>query len=316
MTPPSDADVAAMRAFTRFYTRLTGVLQEGLLDSPFSLAEVRVLYEIANRPSPTAAEIGSALGLDEGYLSRILRALDRRSLISRERSSSDARQRHISLSVSGRRAFSQLNTRSNDEVRALLARLDEDGRMKLIAAMRSVLRLLDDGTANGMRAEREAQTAYTLRPHRPGDMGWIVHRHGALYAREYAFDERFEALVAKVVADFIEEFDPKRERCWIAEREGEIVGSIFLKRKNNTVAKLRLLYVEPSTRGMGIGRHLVKECIAFARSIGYRKITLWTNSILDSARRIYEEEGFQLLSEEAHHMFGPELIGQTWELVL
>ena len=305
-----------MRAFTRFYTRLAGVLQEGLLDSPFSLAEVRVLYEIANRPAPTAAEIGSALGLDEGYLSRILRTLDRRSLITRERSSSDARQRHITLSVGGRRAFAQLDSRSNEEVRALLARLDEDGRAKLIAAMRSAMRLLEDGSADDTRTERASQPPYTLRPHRAGDMGWIVHRHGVLYAREYAFDERFEALVAKVVADFIDEIDAKRERCWIAEREGEVVGSVFLKRKSASVAKLRLLYVEPSTRGLGIGRHLVKECIAFARGVGYRKMTLWTNSILDSARRIYEEEGFQLVDEEPHQMFGPQLIGQTWELML
>lgn len=310
--PALDDDIAAMRAFTRFYTRLIGVLQEGLLDEPFTLAESRVLYELANREAPTAAELGGELGLDEGYLSRILRAFDRRGLITRVKSNADARQRHISLSAGGRKAFARLNAKSHDQVGELLAPLSPEERKRLIESMGFVRHALGDHDER----TRTAQPPYTLRPHRPGDMGWIVHRHGILYAREYGWDERFESLVAKVVADFVDEFDVRRERCWIAEREGAIVGSVFVKRKSATVAKLRLLYVEPETRGLGIGRHLVRECIAFARAVGYRKLTLWTNSILVAARRIYEAEGFHLVDEQKHHLFGPELVGQTWELTL
>lgn len=306
------ADIAAMRAFTRFYTRLVGVLQEGLLDSPFTLAESRVLYELANRESPTAAALGIDLGLDEGYLSRILRSLDKRGLIVRVTSEADARQRHISLSAAGRKAFARLDAKSHDQVGAMLGALPEPERKRLIGAMTLVRRSLGDESITA----RSPQPPYSLRPHRPGDMGWVIHRHGVLYAQEYGWDERFESLVATVAADFVDHFDARRERCWIAEREGAIVGSVFLKRKSNTVAKLRLLYVEPNTRGLGIGRHLVRECITFARAVGYRKITLWTNAILHAARHIYEGEGFQLVEEEMHELFGPKLLGQTWELTL
>jgi len=308
MATLADPRVDAVRRFNRLYTRRIGALRAGLLDSPFSLAEARLLYELAHRDRPAAAELARDLGLDAGYLSRLLRGLERRRLISRERSKSDARQSLLSLTAAGRRTFATLDTRSSAEVRAMLAKLSDVGQRRLVEAMRDVERLLG--------AAPEPKLPYLLRPHRPGDMGWVVHRHAALYAQEYGWDERFEALVAKIVAKFIDNFDPQRERCWIAERDGEIVGSVFLVTKSPTVAQLRMLYVEPGARGLGIGKRLVDECERFAREKGYRKIVLWTNSILHAARHIYEAAGYRLVAEEPHHSFGHRLVGQTWELKL
>jgi DNA-binding MarR family transcriptional regulator/GNAT superfamily N-acetyltransferase len=300
--------IDAVRRFNRFYTRQIGVLQNGLLRSPFSLTEARILYELAHRERPTATEIGKALGLDAGYLSRILRGFERRGLVEKTASEADGRQVLLSLTEQGREAFGELNARSNEEVAAMLSGLPACEQDRLVEAMHAIEELLG--------ARPEPKVPYLLRPHRPGDMGWVVHRHGVLYAQEYGWDERFEALVAEIVAGFIRNYDPKRERCWIAERDGEIVGSVFLVRHSETVAKLRLLLVEPRARGLGIGSRLVEECIRFAEETGYRKITLWTNSVLHAARRIYQAAGFRLVREEPHHSFGHDLVGQTWELTL
>jgi len=303
-----DARVDAMRRFNRFYTRQIGVLQEGLLQSPFSLAEARVLYEVARRDRPAAAELGHDLGLDPGYLSRILRGLRRRGLVGRRPSPADGRRRLLGLTPSGRAAFETLDERSRREIGAMLDRLPPGGQARLVEAMGTIEELLGG-------APRPA-ASYVLRPHQPGDMGWVVHRHGVLYAQEYGWDERFEALVAEIVARFVKHFDPKRERCWLAEMDGEVVGSVFLVKQSPTVARLRLMLVEPRARGMGIGRRLVDECIRFARQAGYRKITLWTNSVLRAARHIYERSGFRLVQEERHHSFGHNLVGETWDLKL
>ena len=300
--------VAAVRRFNRFYTRRIGVLSEGLLDSPFSLSEVRVMFELAQQPGLTATALRETLGLDAGYLSRMLRGLEERGLIERTSSTSDGRVSHLSLTVRGRDAFGTLDRRASDEVRSLLAKLPVVQQRQLLSAMRSMEEVL--------AAPPDRVTPYLLRSHQPGDMGWVVHRHGVLYAQEYGWDERFEALVAEVVASFIQSYDPAREHCWIAEKDGEIVGSVFIVKKSKTVAKLRLLLVEPSARGLGLGTRLVDECIRFSRQVGYRKITLWTNSVLDSARHIYEKAGFALVDEEPHARFGRDLIGQTWELAL
>ncbi len=302
-----EARVAAVRRFNRFYTQKIGVLNEGLLRSPFSLAEARVLYELAHRERPTAAELCRDLGLDAGYLSRILRGFARRGLIGRVRAAADGRQRLLSLTAKGRAAFAPLDKRSRREIGALLDGLTDDAQARLVGAMRTVEDML------GGRADT---VPYRLRPHRPGDMGWVVHRHGALYAQDYGWDERFEALVAEIVAKFIKNFDATRERCWIAERDGEIVGSVFLVKRSRTVAKLRLLLVEPSARGLGLGGQLVEECLRFARQAGYRKVTLWTNDILHAARHIYERAGFRKVASETHHSFGHDLVGETWELEL
>jgi DNA-binding MarR family transcriptional regulator/predicted GNAT family acetyltransferase len=300
--------VDAVRRFNRFYTRRIGVLQEGLLQSPFSLAEARVLYELAHREAPAAAELGRDLGLDAGYLSRILRGLRRRGLVDRRSSAADGRRRLLGLTRRGRTAFADLDQRSRRQVGAMLDALPAAGPGRLIESMGAIERLLG-GTAR-------PAAPYVLRPPRPGDMGWVVHRHGVLYAEEYGWDERFEALVAEIVARFVERFDAKRERCWMAEADGEVVGSVFLVKQSRTVARLRLMLVEPRARGMGIGTRLVGECVRFARQAGYRKITLWTNSVLHAARRIYEQAGFRLVREQPHRTFGENLIGQTWELVL
>ncbi|MDQ3812020.1 MAG: helix-turn-helix domain-containing GNAT family N-acetyltransferase [Chloroflexota bacterium] len=299
----------AVRRFNRFYTRQIGVLQEGLLQSPFSLTEARVLYELAHREQPTSAELAKAMGLDAGYLSRILRGFRKRGLIDSKPSEADGRQSLLSLTGQGRDAFATLNTRSRDQIGAMLRDLSAGEQQRLIEAVHTIEGLL------GAPPEQD-QVPYLLRPHQPGDMGWVVHRHGILYAQEYGWDEQFEALVATIVAKFIQHYDPKRERCWMAERDGEIVGSVFLVKQSKRVAKLRLLLVEPKARGLGIGKRLVSECTRFARQAGYRKITLWTNSVLHAARRIYEHEGYQLVREEPHHSFGHDLVGQTWELTL
>jgi DNA-binding MarR family transcriptional regulator/N-acetylglutamate synthase-like GNAT family acetyltransferase len=302
--------VDAMRRFNRFYTRRIGVLQEGLLRSPFSLAEARVLYEVAHRDAPTAAALGKELGLDTGYLSRILRGLRRRGLVDRRPSPADGRESLLGLTGRGRTAFATLEERSRVEIGAMLAPLPAPAQRRLIDAAGTIEELL------GAPAPARPAAPYLLRSHQPGDMGWVVHRHGVLYAQEYGWDETFEGLVAEIVARFVKRFDPKRERAWIAEQDGEIVGSVFLVKQSRTVARLRLMLVEPRTRGMGIGTRLAGECIRFARQTGYRKITLWTNSVLLAARHIYAQAGFKLVAEEPYHGFGHDLVGETWDLKL
>ena len=303
-----DQRVADVRRFNRFYTRQIGLLQEGYLKSPFSLSEVRVLYELAHREHPTATELGRDLGLDAGYLSRILRGFQKRGLLKRTQSEDDGRQSHLALTPRGQAAFAPLNTRSRDEIGAMLGALPVSEQARLVQAMYAIEGILG--------APPERKVPYLLRPHKPGDMGWVVHRHAALYTQEYGWDERFEALVAGIVKTFIERYDPKRERCWIAEKDGEIVGSVFLITHSKTVAQIRLMLVEPKARGLGIGARLVDECILFAREKGYRKITLWTNSILLAARHIYRKAGFRLVHKERHHSFGHALVGETWDLTL
>jgi DNA-binding MarR family transcriptional regulator/GNAT superfamily N-acetyltransferase len=300
--------VAAVRRFNRFYTRRIGVLQEGLLDSAFSLAEVRVLFELAHRAGPTASDLAAELSLDPGYLSRILQRFIRAGLVARRRAAADARVHELALTARGRAAFGPLDRRSQREVAAMLTPLPDDAQARLVGAMTTIASLL--GTAPTTRS------ACVLRAHRPGDMGWVVERHGALYAQEYGWDERFEGLVAEIVAQFIRSFEPRYERCWIAERDGQRVGSVFVVRKSATVAKLRLLLVDPAARGTGLGRQLVDECIAFAARAGYRTLTLWTQSNLTAARRIYEMAGFRLLAEDPHTSFGHDLVGETWSLAL
>jgi DNA-binding MarR family transcriptional regulator/GNAT superfamily N-acetyltransferase len=297
--------IAAIRRFNRFYTQKIGVLREGLHESPFSLAEARVLYELAHRPPLTASALAKDLALDAGYLSRILRRFEARGLVERARSEIDGRQSFVALTEAGRTAFAPLDRGSRKEIGALLGTRAEPEQRRLVAAARTIEELLGAGPVR--------EEPYLLRPHRPGDMGWVVHRHGVLYAEEYGWDESFEALVAEVTAEFVKGFDPKRERCWIAEKDGAIVGSVFLVRKSDEVAKLRLLYVEPGARGFGLGRRLVEECVRFARRVGYRRITLWTNSVLVAARHIYEGAGFALVASEPHRSFGHDLVGETWE---
>jgi DNA-binding MarR family transcriptional regulator/GNAT superfamily N-acetyltransferase len=301
--------IQAVRSFNRFYTRQIGVLREGLLKSPFSLTELRVLYEIAHRDMPAATALCQQLGLDPGYLSRILRGFGKRGLIHKSASRADGRQSLLELTARGKKIFAALDARQSEEVASMLSRLPTTGQARLVQAMGAIESVFGAGS--------EPRTPYILRPHQPGDMGWVVHRHGVLYAQEYGYDETFEALVAEIVAGFIQHFDPKRERCWIAERDGEIVGSVFLVKKSTTVAKLRLLLVEPSARGLGIGKRLVGECLRFARQVGYKKIVLWTQSELPAARHIYQEAGFRLVKQEKHRSWGRDnLVSQTWELKL
>jgi len=304
-----DEWIHAVRRFNRFYTRKIGVLKEGLLGSPLTLTESRVLYEMARREHATASELAQELGLDSGYLSRMLKSFAAKGVITKRVSKSDGRQMILALTDRGREMFASIDARSQDEIAALLAELPGSEQTRLVAALERVERLL------GGRRE-QGGPSYILRPHQPGDIGWIIHRHGALYAEEHGLDIGFEAFVARIAASFIENFDYRRERCWIAEREGEIAGSVVLVKDSEDIAKLRLLYVEPRARGLGIGSRLVGECIGFARRVSYRKITLWTNDVLVSARRIYEAAGFHLQREEPHHSFGRDLVGQYWELSL
>jgi DNA-binding MarR family transcriptional regulator/N-acetylglutamate synthase-like GNAT family acetyltransferase len=301
-----DDPISAVRAFTRFYTTRLGVLDQQLLKSPFSLSEARVLYELANRENPSAKAIGTELGLDAGYLSRIVQKFEEDGLIRRKASPSDRRQHRLSLTAKGRQSFSKLDRRSHAEVGQMLEPLSEGDRRRLTAAMATVRRLLGSCRASPS----------ILREPRPGDMGWVVQSHGALYASEYGWDASFEALVAEITAKFLRSFDASRERCWIAEIDGVQVGSVFLVRESDEVAKLRLLLVDPAARGRSLVRRLVSECIAFARACGYRKITLWTQSILVSARNIYRDSGFVLMKAEPHRSFGQSLTGETWEMKL
>ena len=306
----SAARVAAVRRFNRFYTRQIGILGERVLQSPFSLAEMRVLYEIANRENVSAVDLAEELRLDAGYLSRILRRFQKGGLVRRETSAEDGRRSLLSLTEKGQRTFATLNARQEEDVAALLTRVPAAGQRRLIESMHAIEEVL------GAPAEG-SKTPYVLRQHQPGDMGWITHRHGVLYSQEYGYDEHFEALVAKIVGEFIENYDPARERCWIAERNGEIAGSVFLVKKSATVAQLRLLYVEPSARGLGIGARLIDECLRFARRARYRKITLWTQSELLAARHLYEKAGFELVAEQPHRSFSrDDLVADTWELKL
>lgn len=302
--------IEAVRRFNRFYTRQIGLLRDGLLESPFTLTEARVVYELAHNERTTATHLGEELGLDPGYLSRILRGFEKRGLLERRPSPDDGRQLLLSLTEEGQEAFAELDAASRSQIQAMLGGLPEVDRDRLMHAMHTIEAALG--------AQPEHRVPYILRPPQSGDMGWVVQRHGTLYNQEYGWDERFEGLVAEIVAGFIRDCEPRRERCWIAEREGQNVGSVFLVKhpEREGVAKLRLLLVEPEARGLGIGKRLVRECTRFARQAGYHTITLWTNSVLHAARRIYEQEGYRLVHEEPHHSFGHDLVGQTWELGL
>lgn len=302
-----DARVAAIRRFNRFYTRKIGVLEQQLLQSAFSLTEARVLFELAHRTDPTAKEIGAELGLDPGYLSRIVQSFLEKELIARKPVPSDRRQFQLALTSKGRLAFGRLNRSSYEDVGGMLEKLPAGDERRLVDAMTTIERVLD-GKADRPQA--------TLRTHRPGDMGWIVQQHGLLYAREFDWDISFEAMVAEIVAQFLRNFDPAWERCWIAEIDGAQAGSVFLVKQSDEIAKLRLLLVDPAGRGIGLGKRLVDECIAFARQCGYAKITLWTQSMLLAARGIYESAGFVLVASKAHRSFGQDLVGETWELKL
>lgn len=306
MLSSEDERISAVRAFNRFYTRQLGVLGQRLLESPFSLSEARVLYELAHRDGTAAKEIGTELDLDPGYLSRIVQKFADDGLIARKPLPEDRRQYQLSLTAKGRQAFARLDRSSYEDVARTLRPLTEADRRRLTAAM---------ATIEGLLGAKRAPEA-VLREPRPGDMGWVVQSHGAHYASEYGWDSSFEALVAEITAKFLNSFDASRERCWIAELDGAPVGSIFLVRHDDQVAKLRLLLVEPAGRGQGLGRRLVAECIAFAQACGYRKITLWTQSILTTARNIYQDAGFVLVAAEPHRSFGQNLIGETWEMKL
>jgi DNA-binding MarR family transcriptional regulator/GNAT superfamily N-acetyltransferase len=303
--PSSDDQISSVRAFNRFYTRKLGVLDQQLLQSPFSLSEARVLYELANSENLAAKEIGIELGLDPGYLSRIIQNFDEKGLITRKPLAADRRQYLLGLTAKGRQAFARLDRSSHDDVAALLAALPRGDGQRLVEAMAIIERLLGAAGASPRPA--------ILREPRPGDMGWVVQSHGALYASEYGFDSSFEGLVADIAAKFLGSFDASRERCWIADIDGVQVGSIFLVRHSDDIAKLRLLLVDPAGRGQGLGQRLVAECISFAQACGYRNITLWTQSILVAARKIYQEAGFKLVATEPHRSFGQSLIGETWE---
>lgn len=303
-----DTKISAVRHFNRFFTRQIGVLQEGLLHSPYPLTDARILFELGYRDRVTASDLCRELGLDAGYLSRILSRLEQQGLIKKVRAQNDGRQRLLRLTSHGQDAFALLDQRSRDEVLELLNELNIDEQQNLLQAMQTIESILTRGL--------KYSGPFFLRSHQPGDMGWVTHRHGRLYAAQYGWDEHFEALVAQIVADFIKNYNSEREHCWIAEMHGEIVGSVFVVQSSETVAKLRLLLVEPEARGMGLGSQLVEECIRFARRCGYHKLILWTNSVLLEARHIYQKKGFKLIAQEAHHSYGHDLIGETWELQL
>jgi len=304
----SDNGVASVRRFNRYYTRKIGVLQEGLLDSPYSLTEARIIFEIANQKDVTASAIGEQLGLDPGYLSRTLNKLEQLNLINKTPAENDRRQRLIRLTAEGQKAYSMLDQRSSQEIGQMLQGLLGGQVQRLVKSMRTIETILDPPPSQA--------NPFILRPHRPGDMGWVIGQHGLVYSQEYGWDVTFEAFVAQICADFINNFDPKKENCWIAETDGEPVGCVFCVKQSDEVAKLRMLLVSVQGRGLGLGTHLVRECIQFARRCGYQKMVLWTNDILVEARHIYEKFRFQLVEEEKHHSFGQDLVGQNWELSL
>ena len=319
--PTLAQQVDTVRRFNRFYTRRIGVLQERLLHSPFSLTEGRVLYEIGyegdtgapRAKPPTASELAGILEIDSGYLSRILQRFTRRRLIARTASASDARQAHLTLTARGRAALAPLQQLARDDVSVMLRHLSPADRVRVIDAMRLIQRSLGSPAPAATAADAEP---ITLHGHRPGDMGWIVSRQSALYAEEYGWTTEYEALASEIVAQFLKTFDPARERCWIAERDGAPAGAVMIVKQSETVAKLRLLHVEPWARGLGIGRRLIDECIQFARAAGYRTVTLWTQANLLAARRLYQAAGFACVSQEPHHRFGQDLVAETWELPL
>lgn len=299
--------VPAVRRFNRFYTRVLGLLREGLLQTPFLLSEARLIFELGQRDEIELSELRDGLDLDAGYISRILGRLETQRLVERTRSDIDARRQVVRLTGDGRAAFRLLDERSSDEIRGLLSSLSEDQQRRLVRAMHEIEDVLGSS---------ESLQAVVLHPPRSGDYGWIVERHGATYAAEFGWDQSFEALVARIVADFVDHHDPQREAAWIAELNGERVGCVFCMKKTDDVAQLRILLVEPTARGLGVGSRLVDECVRFARRAGYRRMMLWTNDVLQDARRIYERAGFQLVDEGSHHSFGHELVGQDWELEL
>lgn len=307
-TIESDGEIAAVRAFNRFYTRKLGVLDQHIAKSPFSLSEARVLYELAHRGDLAAKEIGSELGLDPGYLSRIVQNFDEKGLITRKPLASDRRQVRLSLTTKGRQAFTKLVLYSQNEVAAMLAPLAPGDTRRLTQAMATIKHLLEPKTPE--------RASILLRSHRIGDMGWVISRQSIAYAEEYGWDISYEALVAEICAQFIKNYDASREHCWIAEVDGEPVGSIFLVKATDELAKLRLLLVEKKARGLGVGRALVEQCIRSAREKGYKKMTLWTQSTLLAARGIYQSAGFRRVAEEKHHSFGVDLVGETWEMDL
>jgi DNA-binding MarR family transcriptional regulator/GNAT superfamily N-acetyltransferase len=305
MAAAATADrVAAVRAFNRFYTRRVGLLGDDFLHTPHTLTEARVLYELGHGDVAEVADLRRELDIDAGYLSRLLSRLEERGLVVRERSQDDGRRQRVRLTDAGEEAFADLDRRSAGEIGALLDGLGEERRRRLVAAMQVIEDVLGDGPA------RDA--AVVLRPPHSGDYGWIVHRHGAQYAEEYGWDETFEALVARIVADYAEDHDPRREAAWIAELDGEPVGCVLCVREDESTAKLRLLLVDPRARGRGIGSRLIEECLRFARRAGYRRIILWTNDVLQDARRLYERAGFRLVEAGRHHAFGHDLVEQTW----
>jgi len=304
-TPQFEERIAAVRRFSRFYTRQLGLLQESLVHTRFSLTEARVLYELAHREQVTASELAADLDLDHGYLSRILRRFGDEGVLKKARSADDGRQSVISITAKGRKAFAPLNKNAHDQVAAMLEGMSEAEQAQVIGAMASIESLL---SPSNTRPE-----PVILRPHRAGDMGWVTSAHGAIYAQEYGWDITFEALVAKITAEFIENFDARRECCWIAEMDGERVGSAFVVRKTDEVAKLRLVIVDPKARGLGLGKRLVDECLRFAKAAGYKSMTLWTQDYLYAARGIYERAGFKLVASEPNRSFGVDLVSETWE---
>src|SRR5271170_792256 len=309
-SPKPEHRVTAMRRFNRFYTRQIGVLRKTYLDSPYSLGELRVLYEIAHGEAPTASDVGRALDLDAGYLSRVLRNFEKRGLIRRTVSPNDARQSHLALSARGRRIFTPVDRRSQAHTAAMLEKLKPTDQARLLAAMATIEALLGD-------VPQPRPDRIVLRAPRPGDFGWIVKRHGELYAQEYQWGEPFEGLCAQIVAGFANKtIDPKRERCWIAELDGENVGSVFLAEDAPDVARLRLLLVDPKARGLGLGARLTEAAIRFARDAGYKKITLWTHSVLTAARHIYQKSGFKLKRSERHQSWGRPVVSEHWDLEL
>jgi DNA-binding MarR family transcriptional regulator/N-acetylglutamate synthase-like GNAT family acetyltransferase len=317
--------VATVRAFNRFYTRRIGLLNGAILASEFSLPEMRVLWEISHKDWITAKEIEQRLGMDRGYVSRIINAFQEGGLVTSEANAHDGRVKNLKLTRKGLHRMLAFEKRSSAEIHGIIGKLPGGGQDRLVAAMRTIESLLEPpestvesllasrGAAAGSRAPHEGASPIVLREPRPGDFGWVVHRHGALYAQEYGWDATFEAMVAEIVAKFVRNYQPARERCWIAEHAGDIAGCVFLVERSAHVAQLRLLLVEPSKRGMGIGKTLVGECIRFARAAGYRKVMLWTHDILHSALRIYERAGFKRVAKEKHYSFGRDLVGQTWE---
>jgi DNA-binding MarR family transcriptional regulator/predicted N-acetyltransferase YhbS len=307
MTPAGPEAVRTVRSFNRFYTKVIGLLSEGLLQTPYSLTEARVIFELAKGDATEVVALRRGLGLDAGYVSRVLSRLETEGLVRRSRSQMDARRQTARLTPQGRKAFRELDRRSATEVGRLLKRLSNEEQARLMAAMTNIRRVLE-GSPHPL--------AYVLRPPRAGDFGWVVSRHGVVYAREYGWDHTFEALVARIVADYVDHRDIVREEAWIAEVDGEPVGCVFCVTKDDSTAQLRLMLVEPRARGMGIGTRLCQECIRFARSVGYERIMLWTNDVLVDARRIYERLGFRLGEEGSHHSFGHDLVEQTWWLKL